>query len=310
MAGTPLVSGEKPEGEVRTALRIVEVEAGDAQQRIDNFLLRELRGLPRSRVYGLLRRGEVRVNGGRVKPAHRLAAGDQVRIPPVRLRQSEPVATGQRTLHQLTAAILYEDDHFLAINKPAGLAVHGGSGVSGGVIEGLRELRPHSRLELVHRLDRDTSGVLLLARRGPALRAAHEAFVRGHVRKTYRAVVAGRWPRHRHLIEAPLMRFVRGGERLVRVDPEGRSARTEFSVVDARASTTLIEARPATGRTHQIRVHAAHAGHPILGDDKYGADGQRSGRLMLHALRLVVPLEAMDTTLELETPMPADFEGD
>ena len=271
-----------------------------AGQRIDNYLLTRLKGAPRTLVYRILRKGEVRVNKGRVKPEYRLQAGDQVRIPPVRLPEPDaPALVGQGILNALEHNILYEDKGLIVVNKPAGLAVHGGSGLNFGVIEAMRQLRPEEaqQLELVHRLDRDTSGCLMIARKRSMLRHLH-AELRGEgagVDKCYLALVKGRWPSHLKKVHAPLMKNnLRSGERMVEVSAEGKESLTEFRVVQRFGDfATLVEARPITGRTHQIRVHARHAGHPIAGDAKYGDDEfsriirEKGGkRLFLHAISL------------------------
>jgi 23S rRNA pseudouridine955/2504/2580 synthase len=276
-------------------VRLVAVDAGSAGQRVDNFLLRELKGVPKSRIYNLLRRGEVRVNKGRVKAEYRLQDGDQVRIPPVRSAAAEATpgsAPSQGLQQRLTAAILFEDDGLLVLDKPAGLAVHGGSGLSYGLIEALRAMRPEARfLELVHRLDRDTSGCIMVAKKRSALVALHAALRGEGVDKRYLALVAGQWPRARRRVAAPLEKnTLQSGERMVRVSTAGKEALTEFEVIEQFAQATLVEARPITGRTHQIRVHAQYAGHPLACDDKYGdreADArfreQGLRRLFLHA---------------------------
>jgi 23S rRNA pseudouridine955/2504/2580 synthase len=247
---------------------------GDGQ-RLDNFLLRELKGVPRSHVYRLLRRGEVRVNGGRAKPDYRLTAEDLVRLPP--LRDSPPAgAAPSRVPDALQAtvrgALVHEDDRILAFNKPAGLAVHGGSGLSFGFIEALRALRPDEPLELAHRLDRDTSGCLLVARTRAALRELHALLRDGEVEKHYTALVAGRWQLGRKKIDAPVLTNARqGGERMVRVHTEGKAAVSIFAPRDHyRDLASLMDVEIHTGRTHQIRVHATFAGHPVAGDEKYG----------------------------------------
>ena len=269
-----------------------------AGQRLDNFLLGTLKRIPRSRVYAMVRKGEVRVNGGRARPDTRLAAGDVVRVPPVAI----PVAaTGGRAAERLGPAIreavLYEDRHLVVLDKPAGIAVHGGSGVSAGVIEALRAAHPEGWFELVHRLDRDTSGCLAVAKDRGTLLEMHRAFREGAVRKSYDLVVEGRWPRRLRTVRDRLRRYtLPNGERRVRVDGAGAPARTDFEVVEvietARAYTWL-RAFPRTGRTHQIRVHAAAHGHPILGDRKYAdRNAARPGvrRLMLHASSIALPL--------------------
>ena len=273
-----------------------------AGQRIDNYLLTRLKGAPRTLIYRILRKGEVRVNKGRIKPEYRLQAGDVIRIPPVRLPEADaPVLVGQGILNALEQSVLYESKGLIVVNKPAGLAVHGGSGLDFGVIEALRQLRPAEaqQLELVHRLDRDTSGCLMVARKRSMLRHLH-AELRGDgpgrgVDKRYLALVKGRWPSQLKKVHAPLMKSnLRSGERMVEVNVEGKESLTEFRVVQRFGDfATLVEARPITGRTHQIRVHARHAGHPIAGDAKYGDDEfsrvirEKGGkRLFLHAISL------------------------
>lgn len=258
---------------VRSQVRHVEVTAADDGQRVDNFLLRELKSVPRSRVYRLLRKGEVRVNGRRVKPEYRLNAGDRMRLPPVRIDEKPPRGQVPRSLIEtVRAAIIHEDRELLVVNKPAGLAVHGGSGLDFGVIEALRADRPGESLELVHRLDRDTSGCLLIARRRSSLRELHALMREGRVEKRYLALVAGHWSLGRKSIEVPLKtRQLQGGERMVRAQAGGKDAVSVFAPVEFFGKrATLVEVDLKTGRTHQIRVHAAYAGHPVAGDEKYG----------------------------------------
>jgi 23S rRNA pseudouridine955/2504/2580 synthase len=285
----------------------------DVGQRIDNFLLRTLSGVPRSRIYRMLRRGEVRVNGGRVTPEYRLERGDRVRLPPWRApaADAQPVAApGQ--LRRLDVAILYEDEDLIVLDKPAGIAVHGGSGVSLGVVEMMRQLRPElDRLELVHRLDRDTSGVLLLAKSRRALLPLHAAFRTSAVRKTYDVLVYGSWPKAARTMTQRLSRYLtRSGERRVRAAADGKPARTEFAVHATARDATWLRAHPHTGRTHQIRVHCLAAGHPVVGDAKYASDQQLARarelgitRLCLHARMLVLP----DRQLRFEAALPASM---
>jgi 23S rRNA pseudouridine955/2504/2580 synthase len=253
--------------------RRLAIDEEQAQQRLDNYLFRELKGVPKGHVYRLLRTGQVRVNGRRVKPDYRLASGDQVRIPPVRQAENPPVARpGSRQRATLRDAILFEDDQLLILNKPAGMAVHGGSGVSFGVIEAFRNLRPEQRsLELVHRLDRDTSGCLMIAKKRSVLRILHAALREGMVEKRYLALLIGHWSGGERNVQLPLEKNVlQNGERRVRVAQAGKRAQTTFRPLRALRGSMLVEATIITGRTHQIRVHAAHLKHPVAGDDKYG----------------------------------------
>jgi 23S rRNA pseudouridine955/2504/2580 synthase len=272
----------------------VEAGEGDVGQRLDNYLMRILKAVPKSHVYRVLRKGEVRVNGKRAKPETRLALRDRVRIPPVRLDDKPPQATPSTSLQQfITGAILHEDKDLLIVNKPAGVAVHGGSGLAFGVIEALRAARPELlELELVHRLDRDTSGVLLVAKRRAVLRQLHAALRDREMTKRYLALVRGKWDLGKKRIELPLLTNQKqGGERMVRVHADGQSALSTFMPKQHFAKlATLMEIEIGTGRTHQIRVHAAYAGHPVLGDEKYGNkegnDSLRSfglRRMFLHA---------------------------
>jgi len=295
----------------------LEVDEAGAGQRVDNFLLRHLKGVPKSHIYRILRSGEVRLNRRRVRPDQRLATGDELRIPPLR----EPaVATKPRLAPPSTPPILYEDEALLAIDKPAGLAVHGGSGVSFGLIEQLRAARPEARfLELVHRLDRDTSGILLVAKKRSALTALHAALREGRVDKRYLVLVRGRWRDARRKVELPLHKFLTGeGERRVRVERDGRAATTIFHRQklwpESEPPMSLLEAELRTGRTHQIRVHLTHLGFPLAGDDKYGDFGwnkalARQGlkRMFLHAWRLSLPHPLEARELSLESPLPSDL---
>jgi 23S rRNA pseudouridine955/2504/2580 synthase len=250
-----------------------EIDAERAGQRLDNYLLGELKGVPRSHVYRLIRSGQVRVNSGRSNPSYRLREGDRVRVPPVGTRPAARAAATPDRFEWLGERIIYEDARILVLDKPAGLAVHGGSGISLGVIEALRLLRPDSKdLELAHRLDRDTSGCLLLAKRRSALRVVHELLREGEVDKRYLTLVKGAWPEGTTKIDAPLVTHRVGGEARVKVDDdEGKEARSTFRLVDRFGKTaSLLEVSIDTGRTHQIRVHAAHAGHPVAGDERYG----------------------------------------
>lgn len=264
-------------------LRVLEDREG---QRIDNFLLATLKGLPRSRVYQMLRRGEVRVNGGRVKQSYRLKPGDRLRIPPASTAKGAPQQTPTAALtERIEGSIIYEDDGVMVINKPAGIAVHGGSGRRHGIIEALRASRPAAtQLELVHRLDRDTSGALLVAKRRSALRRLHADLRDGTVEKRYLALVRGRWRGGERSVRTALEKnVVRSGERVVRARAGGKPSETRFAPVDRGPESTLCEALPLTGRTHQIRVHAAEIGHPVAGDVKYG-DREFNKRMRMHGV--------------------------
>jgi 23S rRNA pseudouridine955/2504/2580 synthase len=292
-------------------------EIGEAAegQRVDNFLVRLLKGVPKSHVYRLLRSGQVRVNSGRVGPDHRLKAGDKVRVPPIRTAQPQ-TAPAVGAMRNAPLDVLYEDDALLVINKPAGLAVHGGSGVSFGVIEQLRRERPAAPfMELVHRLDRDTSGVLLLAKKRSALVALHEQMRSGGAHKYYATLVRGNWVNTKQKVDLALHKYaLPSGERRVRVSPEGMPSVTIFRLKSAKAGYSLLEAELKTGRTHQIRVHLAHLGYPIAGDDKYGdyevnkALGRLGlKRMFLHAAKLVIRHPGTGEELAFEAPLPAEL---
>lgn len=334
------------EGRSRGAVRHVEVTAERAGQRLDNFLIRLLGDVPRSHIYRLVRRGEVRVNGRRAKPDQRLESQDSVRLPPLRVEATpQPRRPSPQLLERVAQAISHEDERLIVIDKPAGLAVHGGSGLSFGIIEALRALRPQEELELVHRLDRDTSGCLLVARRRSALRILHELLREGRVEKGYLALVRGDWALGRKRIEAPLRTDLRvSGERTVKVHPTGKAAVSEFRPVQflgARSKgreragcpagtqgpvgaqgpvrthgpvrATLVEVALHTGRTHQIRVHAAHAGHPVAGDEKYGDEAFNTAmrergleRMFLHSHRVSFEWP-QGGTFSVSAPLPAEL---
>jgi 23S rRNA pseudouridine955/2504/2580 synthase len=295
------------------AVRWIEVAEEEAGQRIDNYLFARLKGVPKSRIYRILRSGEVRINSKRVQAAQRVAAGDRIRIPPVRVAErDEP-----RPAPHFKMPILYEDEALVAIDKPSGLAVHGGSGVAHGVIESLRSMRPEARfLELVHRLDRDTSGVLLLAKKRSALTALHEMMRTRAMDKRYLAGVAGRFRNERQKVRLALAkRVTKEGEKRVSVSESGQEAETIFRLVERGPEYSLLEAQLLTGRTHQIRVHLAHLGHPVLGDDKYGdfelnRKLRKLGlkRMFLHAARLVFAHPLTGETLDLASPLPPELE--
>jgi 23S rRNA pseudouridine955/2504/2580 synthase len=292
------------------------IPAEYAGQRLDNYLTRLLKGVPKSHIYRIVRNGEIRVNSGRVAADYRLEAGDRLRVPPVRVAER---GARRGELRRFEPRLLHEDEALLVLDKPAGVAVHGGSGVSLGVIEQLRALRPELRfLELVHRLDRDTSGVLLLAKKRSALLDLHRQLREGAVRKFYLALVRGRWTQRKRSVALPLSkRVLASGERRVGVDErEGQPALTVFRLVRAAAPHSLVEAELKTGRTHQIRVHLAHLGHPILGDDKYGDFAlnkalakQGLKRLFLHASRTVIAHPASGRERVFESALPQELEA-
>jgi 23S rRNA pseudouridine955/2504/2580 synthase len=299
-------------------VQIIDIPAEFAGQRLDNFLFTRLKGVPKSRIYRMLRSGEVRLNGGRVKAQDRIEGGDKLRIPPVRVAEREEAVLPIHMLRQrLENRVVFEDEAMLVLNKPVGMAVHGGSGTSFGVIEGLRHLRPDARfLELVHRLDRDTSGLLLVAKKRSALRVLHELFREDQVEKRYLALLAGAWGQKQWLVDAPLEKNIaQGGERMVRVSSQGKPAQTHFRRLQRFEQATLVEAKPVTGRTHQIRVHAAHLGHPIAGDERYGKEEDNRvfrqlglKRLFLHAADLAIAHPVSGETLRLHAPLEAELE--
>lgn len=301
--------GVDTQTDVKVEWRVVLPE--EAGQRLDNFLQRVRGGVPKTRIYRAIRKGEVRVDKGRVKPDTRLDAGVCVRIPPLRVPEKTEAAGAAGWRSRLRDAIVREDATLLVVNKPSGLAVHGGSGVSVGLIETLRAMYDTDRyLELVHRLDRDTSGLLLVARRASTLRSLHTLLRSNGVDKRYLCLVGGRWPAHLKRVDAPLEKFaLPSGERRVKVAATGRQSLTTFRVVRRWSSMTLIEAKPVTGRTHQIRVHCQHAGFPILGDAKYADDAAdrlaerlRLKRLFLHAASLTFRLEEQNYSLQAALP--------
>jgi 23S rRNA pseudouridine955/2504/2580 synthase len=305
--------------ERRSAVRHVEIDAQEQGQRLDKVLGRLLPGVPRSRIFRLIRRGEVRVNGRRASPELRLAAGDSVRLPPVReVAPDAPRRVPSGMIEAIEHAIIHEDERLLVLDKPGGIAVHGGSGLSFGVIEALRASRPGQTLELAHRLDRDTSGLLLVAKRSSALRALHALLRDGAVQKSYLALVAGHWNLGHKNIDAPLRTDLRvGGERTVKVDAHGKNALTEFKLIEhygARAS--LVEAIIHTGRTHQIRVHAAYCAHPVAGDAKYGDAAFNQSlsalgltRMFLHAHSLSFVWPESGAEQSFSAPLPALLRG-
>lgn len=300
--------------EIKLPVQMIEIEDDFIGQRIDNFLIARLRGVPKSVIYRVLRKGEVRVNKKRIKPEYKLEQGDVVRVPPLSVA-SEPDAVSVKLslVKDLEQHILYEDKDLIVLNKPSGMAVHGGSGLQFGVIEALRALRPDAKhLELVHRLDRDTSGCLLIAKKRSVLTHLHEQLRNKTVEKKYWALVAGDWDNKVRKVTEPLRKnTLQSGERVVKVDAvEGKPSETRFRILQRYQEGTLVEAFPVTGRTHQIRVHTACKGHPIACDDKYG-DNQFSqqmqqiglNRLFLHAFSLSFIHPISETTMRFEAPL-------
>ncbi len=309
----------KPQEQINHSVRFQTISADQAGQRIDNYLLSQLKGVPKSMIYRIIRKGEVRVNKGRVKAEYKLQADDVVRIPPVKVSAKEhaPISHKLHQVAQLEQQILFEDEVLLVLNKPSGMAVHGGSGLSFGVIEALRSLRSDARfLELVHRLDRDTSGILLVAKKRSALRHLHEQLRNKTIQKEYLALVRGQWQSHCKVINAPLNKNeLASGERIVRVSEQGKPSETRFSVEERYGQeATLIKAMPVTGRTHQIRVHTQYAGHPIALDSKYGDQTfdqkmQTFGlnRLFLHAYAIRFEHPKSGETLRLSAELDAEM---
>ncbi|TXH04167.1 MAG: RluA family pseudouridine synthase [Nevskiaceae bacterium] len=289
------------------------VTAKEAGQRIDNFLLKQMPGVPKSHVYRLLRSGQVRVDGGRSKPERKLVLGEEVRIPPVRMAEKgEAVRPPDKVLNKLREAVIYEDAHYLAINKPAGLAAHGGSGVPYGVIEAARAWNKYDFIELCHRLDRDTSGVLLLAKSRPALLRVQKALKDGGtVEKRYFTLLVGRWKgEDRDVDSALISNRLESGERMVEIDDDGKPAKSRFSPKARYRDCTLCEVQIFSGRTHQIRVHALSLGHPVAGDTKYGDREEQKflkslglKRMFLHSHLLALPADGEFPKLLLSAPM-------
>jgi 23S rRNA pseudouridine955/2504/2580 synthase len=300
-------------------VQLLEVDAERAGQRLDQFLIKLLPTVPRSRIYRIVRRGEVRVNGGRAAPELRLRQNDKVRVPPIRV---EPGADAPRkpshsALERIQSAIVSEDERVIVLDKPSGIAVHGGSGLSYGVIEALRALRPEETLELVHRLDRDTSGCLLVARKRSALRTLHELLREGRFEKRYLTLVKGPWDLGHKRVDVPLRTDTRvGGERTVRASPGGKTAVSEFRPVQFFGPrATLLEVAIHTGRTHQIRVHAAYAGHPVAGDEKYGDEEFNEAMRTLGLTRMFLHAHSVSfdwpqgTTFSASAPLPAELKA-
>lgn len=308
---------EKQSAGVPAQVQLLTITEEEADQRIDNFLMRILKGVPKSHIYRLLRSGEVRVNKGRIDQTYRLKQNDIVRVPPVRVAEKQA-----QVVPGAEFKVLLEDAHLLVIDKPAGVAVHGGSGVSYGVIEQLRAARPQAKfLELVHRLDRETSGILLLAKKRSALTSLHEQIREGELDKRYLALVHGDWQNARQHIKLPLFKYnTPDGERRVRVQSDGMPSHTVFNLVRRYGSFALLEAELKTGRTHQIRVHLASSGFPIAGDDKYGdfglnkalqkADTTRLAlkRMFLHAYQITFRHPESGENVTLKSPLPPECE--
>ncbi|CAH0526542.1 23S rRNA pseudouridine(955/2504/2580) synthase RluC [Vibrio hippocampi] len=298
--------------EIRTKVQFVDIDDDMAGQRIDNFLRNQLKNIPKSVVYRIVRKGEVRVNKKRVKAEYKLQPGDLVRIPPVTVQEKQqeaPVSTKLNKVAALESHIIHEDDHLLILNKPSGLAVHGGSGLKFGAIEALRALRPQARfLELVHRIDRDTSGILLVAKKRSALRHLQAQFREKTVQKYYFALVMGQWKPSCRVVNAPLLKNEVNS--IVRVNPNGKASETRFKILEAFEQATLLQASPITGRTHQIRVHTQYTGHPIAWDDRYGdrrfdAYTAKVGidRLFLHAANIIFQHPASEEQIQVHAPL-------
>lgn len=306
-------------GSQTPTVQYITITANQAGQRIDNFLINIEKGVPKSRIYRALRKGEVRVNKGRIKQTYKLQHGDEVRIPPLRVTEQKPAAQVNEKLSQeLLSSILFEDAHLLVLNKPAGLAVHAGSGIHTGIIEAFRLIRPELEfLELVHRLDRETSGCLLIAKSRGCLLNLQQQMLDDVMDKHYLTLVKGHWAMHDTTVEQPLLKnSLDGGERMVRIDPAGKHAKTQFVVHRRLNSADLTEAILFTGRTHQIRVHASFCGHPLAGDEKYGdrqfnkqlkAHGLK--RMFLHAWKLRIRHPHSHEVLDLIAPLPTELEA-
>ena len=300
-----------PKAKATQGVQHLQIDEEFAGQRVDNFLLRTLKGVPKSRIYRIIRKGEVRLNSKRVKPNSRLSAGDTLRIPPVRTSQN--TESRNYSLEQnIENTIIYESNLLLIINKPAGIAVHGGSGISAGVIESLRQTRPEEKtLELVHRLDRGTSGCLMVSKKRAYLKLLQaELHRKNHLKKVYHVITHGRWPARKQHVNAPISKnLLASGERISKVEQGGKESLTQFRVLAYDGKLSLLEAIPVTGRTHQIRVHCRHVGFPIVGDDKYGFDdadkvlmSRGNRRLMLHAQRLQIPVLDGNPAIQIEAP--------
>ena len=303
---------EKDDNNEKSAVKFLTISPDQAGQRIDNFLLTCLKGAPKSLIYRIVRKGEVRVNKGRIKHLYRLQAGDVVRVPPVRLSEKAVITPHADQLKRLEDSIIYEDKRVLVLNKPSGMAVHGGSGISYGVIEALRALRPDAPyMELVHRLDRDTSGCLIIAKKRSQLRYLHEQLREHKLEKVYTTLIKGIWQGGTRKIDVPLRKnTLQSGERMVRVDETGKQAVSYFSPLAVTKQVSLMKVALETGRTHQIRVHAQHSDHPIAGDEKYGDEAfnrlmREKGlrRLFLHASKIVFYVTDSEQPIVVEAPL-------
>ena len=289
----------------------ITIDLEDVGQRLDNYLIRILKGLPRTRIYSMVRTGELRINKGRVKPLYKLQLGDIIRIPPLHLQPKVPIDCSKIHRFKILECILYEDEQIIILNKPAGLAVHGGSGLSFGLIEAMRLARPELKsLELVHRLDKDTSGCIMLAKKRSLLKYLHQCFINTSIKKNYSLLIKGAWSGPNSIDVSLTKNILISGERMVKVDLEGQSSKTHFRVLKKFRHASLVEAHPISGRTHQIRVHAKHAGHPILGDPKYGQEDanlefKKKGlkRMFLHASQLTIPLPYLTKPLQVKAEL-------
>jgi len=304
----------------RQSAKIVQIDADHAGQRIDNFLMSQLKGVPRSHIYQLLRSGQVRVNSGRKKPLYKLKLDDKVRIPPARINDEPDTVIPDSVIKLIEESVLFENDDLLVLNKPSGIAVHSGSGLSFGVIEALKQKHPEQFLELAHRLDRETSGCLLIAKNRTTLIWLHELFrdeSRSDIGKYYLALVAGHW-HGVNTINAPLKKSLRSGEHMIEINDQGQHATSHFETQKIYDQCSLMQVKIETGRTHQIRVHAAHAGHPVIGDNKYGDSKINQAmkklglkRLFLHASRIELPAHAATSgkALVVEAPLSTELQS-
>lgn len=301
----------------KTSVQFIDISEDIAGQRIDNFLINRLKHIPKSLIYRILRKGEVRVNKKRIKPEYKLQAQDVVRLPPLQLpvvAEKAAPSTKLSRVASLEQCVIYEDEHLLILNKPSGTAVHGGSGLSFGAIEAMRALRPEAHfLELVHRIDRDTSGILLIAKKRSALRHLQAQFREKTVRKYYLALVMGHWPNQLKRVTAPLLKNETNS--IVRVNPNGKPSETHFTIVERFNEATLVKASPVTGRTHQIRVHAQYSGHPLAWDDRYGdprfdAYTKRFGieRLFLHAASIQFSHPKNEQKMVIDAPLDSQLQ--